>query len=274
MGHINFSNRFPDAFVTLERGSLLAEQGKTPAAMYILLRGTVEVRVNGRAVALVKEAGAYIGEIAFILDRPSSADCVVMRKASLLRITHEQAPELLRSSPSIAIKLARFMARRIAAVEDRRVVSLDTAHARTTSALEHLKYRGDSREWTLDPDKIENNRLRLDEGEMLISEGMPSLYLFVLVEGCISVRRRNQEIARLSRPGTILGEVALLLDSVHIASCEALTPVVVARLHRDRVFQLMRSRPEFALAFLVEITRRLLNCNASYSRLEEGIGAA
>lgn len=274
MGHINFSTRFPDAFVRYESGTILAEQGQKPDAMYILIRGTVEVRVDGRPVALIKEAGSYVGEIAFILDRPSSADCVVARKASLLRITHDQAPELIRSSPQIAIKLARHMARRIAAVEDRRVSWLDTVQTRTTSALEHIKYRGDSREWIVDPERIEANRMRLDPGEMLISEGMPSLYLFVLVEGEIGVKRRNQEIARLSRPGTILGEVALLLDSMHIASCEALTPVVVARLHRDRVFQLFRSKPEFAMAFLMEITRRLLQCNASYSRLEETYAVA
>ena len=112
MGHINFARRFPDAFVTIERGMPLALQGETPDAMYILLRGSVEVRVGGRVVALIKDPGAYIGEIAFILDRPASADCFVTRKASLLKITHDRAPELLRSSPAIAIKLARHMARR------------------------------------------------------------------------------------------------------------------------------------------------------------------
>lgn len=273
MGHINFARRFPDAFVTIERGMPLALQGETPDAMYILLRGSVEVRVGGRVVALIKDPGAYIGEIAFILDRPASADCFVTRKASLLKITHDRAPELLRSSPAIAIKLARHMARRIAAVEDKRVLSLDSKLARNTSALEHIKYRGDSLEWIVDPDRTHDNHIHLEPGEVLISEGMPSLYLFVLVEGQISVRRRDQEIARLRRPGTILGEVALLLDHLHIASCEAATPAVVARIHRDRVFQLLRSRPRFALAFLVEITRRLLSCNASYSRLAE-IGAA
>ena len=62
----------------------------------------------------------------------------------------------------------------------------------------------------------------LDPGEILIheeEEARPEIYL--LVEGALVVRSRTGTMARLSRPGDVVGEVAVLLSSRRTADVVA-----------------------------------------------------
>ena len=62
----------------------------------------------------------------------------------------------------------------------------------------------------------------LEAGETLIredEEAAPEIYL--LVEGALAVRSRTGTMARLSRPGDVVGEVAVLLSSKRTADVVA-----------------------------------------------------
>jgi CRP-like cAMP-binding protein len=60
--------------------------------------------------------------------------------------------------------------------------------------------------------------IELDKGELLIREdevAAPEIYL--LVEGALVVRSQSGTMARLSKPGDVMGEVAVLLSSKRTA---------------------------------------------------------
>jgi voltage-gated potassium channel len=77
--------------------------------------------------------------------------------------------------------------------------------------------------------------LVLPAGSDLIAQGGIGREFFVIAEGEVTVRRDDQEIARL-RKGDFVGEVALMGDGPRNASVQALTDVRV----------LVQNRREFA----------------------------
>lgn len=69
--------------------------------------------------------------------------------------------------------------------------------------------------------------LVLERGDTLIEAGEARGDLFILVSGRLKVVRDGVEIARIAEPGTLVGEMSVLLGTDHSATVTALTPVEV-----------------------------------------------
>ena len=70
-------------------------------------------------------------------------------------------------------------------------------------------------------------KLSLDRGEALIEAGEARGELFVLVSGRLKVERDGVELAIIEQPGTLVGEMSVLLGTDHSATVTALGPVEV-----------------------------------------------
>ena len=68
--------------------------------------------------------------------------------------------------------------------------------------------------------------------DWLIREGSPGGKLFVLISGEVVVLKGETEVARISDPGSVFGEISALLDMPYSASVRATGPVR-ARLSED-----------------------------------------
>lgn len=69
--------------------------------------------------------------------------------------------------------------------------------------------------------------LTLDPGEALIEAGEARGELFILMSGRLKVERDRVEIARISEPGALIGEMSVLLGVDHSATVTALDEVQV-----------------------------------------------
>lgn len=69
--------------------------------------------------------------------------------------------------------------------------------------------------------------LTLEEGEVLIEAGEARGELFILVSGTLKVKRDGVEIARISEPGALIGEMSVLLGIDHSATVTAMGEVTV-----------------------------------------------
>jgi hypothetical protein len=83
---------------------------------------------------------------------------------------------------------------------------------------------------------------------LIVVEGEPGDSLFLIVEGTVAVRTRDEEggeveLARLSA-GDFFGEVSLLTSRPRTATVVAETPVEVLELSRDRVAELRGQFPD------------------------------
>jgi CRP/FNR family cyclic AMP-dependent transcriptional regulator len=97
----------------------------------------------------------------------------------------------------------------------------------------------------------------LSDGEALMEEGTPSTgALYVLVEGELEVvKEGGVQITTVSEPGSLLGEISLLLGVPHTATVRALGPATV--LVAADGSELLASNPSLGLALARLLARRL-----------------
>src|SRR5262249_59403605 len=59
-------------------------------------------------------------------------------------------------------------------------------------------------------------------GETVLSAGLTTGRLLILKKGAVAVEKEGVEIARVTEPGAVFGEVSVLLDQPHTAYVRAL----------------------------------------------------
>jgi CRP-like cAMP-binding protein len=92
-------------------------------------------------------------------------------------------------------------------------------------------------------------------GDTLIREGGEAHELFVLIEGQVEVLRKQTEVSYVDEPGSVFGEMSVLLDMPYSATVKALSPV---RAHViDEPLAFLGSQAEIALELAALLARRL-----------------
>jgi CRP/FNR family cyclic AMP-dependent transcriptional regulator len=99
------------------------------------------------------------------------------------------------------------------------------------------------------------------DGEVLLHEGQKTGHLFALVEGRLEVLRGDTQVALLEEPGSLIGEMAVLLDSPHTATVRAIGAAKVHAVEDGAGF--LASHP--GLSWLVaRLLARRLNAATTY----------
>ncbi len=76
----------------------------------------------------------------------------------------------------------------------------------------------------------------VEDGALLLEEGVRSGSLLVLVSGVLEIRRGGRTVARIDEPGAIVGEMGLLLQSPATADVVAVGPATVRRIDDAEAF--------------------------------------
>lgn len=92
-------------------------------------------------------------------------------------------------------------------------------------------------------------------GEVLIAEGDNEGKLFVLIEGQVEVQRKDTQVSYIDEPGSIFGEMSVLLDMPASATVKALSGIKAHVIEDALAF--LGSRPEIALHVASLLARRL-----------------
>jgi CRP-like cAMP-binding protein len=86
-------------------GDHLIKKGNVAKNMYIVLSGTLEVRADDRVVN-VCSSGDIVGEMAFLLESPRSADVFVATDDTcVLSLSESNLKTLIADEPTLAAKL-------------------------------------------------------------------------------------------------------------------------------------------------------------------------
>lgn len=97
--------------------------------------------------------------------------------------------------------------------------------------------------------------MRFESGETIIPEGARLGKLFVLIDGQIEVVRKDTQVSHVDEPGSVLGEMSVLLDMPHSATVKALSDVNAYVI--DDAMQFLESRSEVAIHIATLLARRL-----------------
>ena len=82
------------------RGETLIREGQRTDGLYVILTGEVGVRVQGTAVATLKE-GDVFGEMSLLTRTPATATVETTKRTSLLRLPREDFDAIIMSHPQI-----------------------------------------------------------------------------------------------------------------------------------------------------------------------------
>ena len=101
---------FPD--VLIRAGETIVSEGDDGTLMYMIRKGTVEVRINGIPVEEISDGGIF-GEMALIDDGPRSAAAIASVDTEVAAVDKPMFLELVRRHPEFALSVMRLLAVRL-----------------------------------------------------------------------------------------------------------------------------------------------------------------
>ena len=109
-------------------------------------------------------------------------------------------------------------------------------------------------------------------GEIVVEEGGSSGALWILVSGALQVRKGAIVVNTVTRPGALVGEIALLLDGSNTATVEATEPSVLR--HAVDGKALLASDPLISRLVAVGLAERLNVVTTYLAALKQQYGDA
>ena len=101
--------RNADKFETFAAGQVIFKEGEVGQIMYVVLEGTVQLKVNGQLVETLGPGGA-LGEMALLDSTPRSATATAETDCKLVPIDERRFSFLIQQTPRFAIQIMRIMA--------------------------------------------------------------------------------------------------------------------------------------------------------------------
>ena len=92
-------------------------------------------------------------------------------------------------------------------------------------------------------------------GDVLIREGGQDGKLYILIEGQVEVLRKDTQVSFVDEPGSLFGEMSVLLDMPYSATVKALSTVKAYVIEDPLEF--LGSQPDIALSLAALLARRL-----------------
>jgi CRP-like cAMP-binding protein len=107
-------------------------------------------------------------------------------------------------------------------------------------------------------------------GETVIADGSRTERLLILRKGTVAVVKEDTEIAKVTEPGAVFGELSVLLDQPHTAEVRALE---ISRFHVANATTLFAQDPIAVLYVAAVLARRLDGANHALIQLKSQLQA-
>ena len=112
---------------------------------------------------------------------------------------------------------------------------------------------------------------RLAAGETLFQRGAPAAGAFVLIRGRVKLLRPSGGAGRLVGPGSLLGELALLTETVRPVTAIAAEPSLLLSISRSLFGRVLEEYPEVVVAVRAHLVNRLRVDQAELNRIREAL---
>ena len=96
----------------LSIGTKIITQDARVFNLNLIYNGTVEVQVDGKSVAELKD-GQFVGEMSFLTEQPATATCIVKHETELLVWKQKQFKDLLKRNPSLYFTIQSLLSTQV-----------------------------------------------------------------------------------------------------------------------------------------------------------------
>jgi CRP-like cAMP-binding protein len=110
-----------------------------------------------------------------------------------------------------------------------------------------------------------NGRHQFSAGETIFSEGEEANEVFIIVSGAVEFFLKGARIGE-EKEGGLVGEMALVNETVRSATAVAKSECVLDTIDRDRFLALIKQSPDFALHVMRVMADRLRLVNEIVSK--------
>jgi len=104
---------------------------------------------------------------------------------------------------------------------------------------------------------------KIEKGTIIFHEGNMPYFFYQLEKGSVRMYSTNTEGKELTQgffgAGQSFGEPPLLLDKEYPSTAEAITPVVLVKIRKEKFYGILRDYPEIAKALLFTFAERIYN---------------
>jgi cAMP-dependent protein kinase regulator len=207
-------------------GEVVAREGDAPGPLWVIIDGSVTVKVGDDQVLNRLGAGDVFGEMSLLLDEPRRATVVADEPLEVFEMDRELLHGTIERHPGVADVLARLLKTRL--------IDVLLATAPIFSPFDGASRR----------DLVRRFELReVATGTRVLTEGLPGDGLYVVVAGTFAVRRGESDVVATLRAGGVFGEMSLLSRSEANATVEATSPGLVLRLPRKGFSEAIMTYP-------------------------------
>ena len=95
-----------------------------------------------------------------------------------------------------------------------------------------------------------------EKGDIICNQGDTGQYIYILQKGKLGVYKDDQLVSEYTKPGTILGEMSIILGDERSASIKAMEESKVSVI-RLSVTDMVRNFPSFTVKILTVLAERL-----------------
>jgi CRP-like cAMP-binding protein len=113
---------------------------------------------------------------------------------------------------------------------------------------------------TIDLFRHDRDTIDVQAGAVIFREGETGDLMYAVVEGTVAITVGGVTVETIESGG-IVGELALIDDSLRSATAVAQTDARLARIDRQRFTDLVRNHPTFALRVMQVMAARLRHTN-------------
>ena len=107
-------------------------------------------------------------------------------------------------------------------------------------------------------------------GESVIADGSKTGRLLILKKGTVAIEKEGTEIAKVTEPGAVFGELSVLLDQPHAADVRA---VESSQFHVANAATLLEQNPMAVLYVATVLAQRLDSANHALIHLKSQLKA-
>ena len=101
-------------------------------------------------------------------------------------------------------------------------------------------------------------------GDSVCRQGDSGEYIYILKKGSLGIYKNDNLVSQYDIPGTILGEISIILGDTRTASIKALTASTVSVIRLSLV-DLVKSFPSFTVKILKTLAERLTDTTEELS---------
>ncbi len=103
---------------------------------------------------------------------------------------------------------------------------------------------------------LSDKEIEYQRGSVICEENTPGDELFILKSGAIDLFLNGSKISMIDQPGTVIGEMALLLGENRAATLKAKNTVIMTRVRKNDLKEVAEKQDDFLLNIAMTLARR------------------